>query len=115
LTDPPHQQRIVRRAEPDIVGKEGRSIDIVMPVNRVGAPKNRHLDRHVGRHRRTVVIVGLLQPVVDAGVHVHRRPRAAAVEDRPDVIAPHFVGGDRANVRLGDLPDLLLQSHAGDD
>ena len=105
----------MRGAEPDIVREERRAIDIVVPVDRVGAPDHRHLDRHVGRHRRAVIVVGQLQPVADAGVHVHARPGAAAVEDRAEIIAADIVGRDRADVGLGHLPDLLLERHSGDD
>ena len=115
VADPRHQRRIVRRAEPDVVREKRRAVDIVVAVDGVGAPDHRHLDRHVGRHRRAIIFVGQLQPVVDARVHVHRRPGAAAVEDRAEIIAANLVGRDRANVGLGDLPDLLLERHAGDD
>src|SRR5436190_1883923 len=45
-------------------------------------------------------------------MHVHRGPRAAAVEDRPDIILADLVRRDRPDVDLCDLPDLLFKSHA---
>ena len=113
--DPVHQLRIVRRAEPDVMREERRTVDIVMPVDRVHAPDHRHFHLHVGRHRGAVEFVRQFQPVVDAGMHVHRRPRTAAVEDRADIVFAHVVGRDRADVGLGDLADLLLERHALDD
>ena len=62
-----------------------------------------------------VEVVGQLQPVVDARVHVHARPGAAAVEDRADIVVADVVRRDRADVGLGHLPDLLLERHASDD
>ena len=105
----------MRRAEPDVVREKRRTVDVVVSVDGVGAPDHRDLDRHVGRHRRFVEFVGQLEPIVDAGMHVHARPGAAAVQDRADVILANLVGLDRPDVRLGHLPDLLLERHPSDD
>ena len=105
----------MRRAEPDVVRKHRRAVDIVVAVDRVGSPDHRDLDRHVGRHRRVVISLRQREPVGHARVFVLARPGAAAVEDRAEIIAPHIVGSDRPDVGLGHLPDLLLERHSGDD
>ncbi|KIU01475.1 hypothetical protein QU38_01425, partial [Staphylococcus aureus] len=62
-------------------------------------------------------VIGVRQrgPVGDGRVLPHPRPGAAAVEDRSDVVAAHFVRRDRADVRLSHLADLLLERHAAHD
>ena len=114
-TDACHQCRIMRCAEPDVVGEKRRAVDIAVAVHRVGAPDDRYLDRHVGRHGCAVEFVRQFQPVLDTGVHVHARPGAAAIEDRTDVVAAYVIRSDRADIGLGHLPDLLLQRHSRDD
>ena len=74
--------------------EERRAVDIVVPVDRVRAPDDRHLDRHVGRHGRA----GRIRPTASASPrHWHacscpaRRRRhsgsnrCSSGEPRPDV------------------------------
>ena len=115
VADARQQRRIVRRAETDVVREERRAVDVVVAVDRVGAPDDRDLDRHVGRHRRVVEALRQCEPVGHARVLAVARPGAAAIEDRAEIVAPDIVRSDRPDVGLGHLPDLLLERHSGDD
>ena len=113
--DPLDQIGIVRRAQPDIVREHRCPHHIVVAMNRVGAPDQRDLHRHVGGQRRLRIGIGQTGPVGQAGVLVHPRPGPAAVQDRTDVVLAHLIGRDRADFGLGHLPDLLLQRHPRHD
>ena len=113
LADPPDQVGVARGAQADVVRIEGGADDVVVAVHRVDAEQDG--DRGVARsglggdgaegpgqldpflRRRPIVAIG-------AGV--------AAGQDGAERIAPQVVRGDRADVALDGLADLLLQAHA---
>ena len=110
-----HQLRIARCAQSDIVREQRSARHVVVAMDRVGPPHDRHLDRHVGLHRRVVVRLRQCQPFLRARRLVPVRPAAAAIEHRAQIIFGHV--GRRGGLDLGlrHLADLLGQRHLADD
>ena len=112
--DPPHQARVVRGAEADVVGEERGAEHVAVPVDRVDPPHDGDLHLAVGRERRVPVGVGEREPGGWRRVLVVVGPRAATVQHRADVILAHLGRGDALDLRLRHLADLLGESHARD-
>ncbi len=114
--DTTDQRRIMRGAEPYVVGKQRSAEDIVVAMHRVYRPHQRDADMVRARIDRGLPI-GLdhVHPVLDGGVLVALRERAAAILDAADMIVADIVGRDPADFWLERLADLLLQRHLLED
>ena len=110
-----HQLRVARRAQADVVREQGGAEHVVVAMDGVRAPHDRHLDRHVGGHRGLVVALRQRQPFGRLGMLVPIRPAAAAVEHRTEVIALDVFRRGALDLGLGHLADLLRQRHLADD
>ena len=106
---------VVRGTQADVVREDGRAVHVAVAMHGIGPPDHRHGDLRIGRHGCVVISVRQLDPILHLGPLVHRRPGAAAIEHRADVVRAHFGGRDRLDFRLHHLADLLLQRHAGQD
>ncbi len=116
LADLAQQFVVARRAEADIVRKDRGADDVGIAVDRIRTPDDG--DRDVaGRyiHRRGVEFVGGFQPFWRQGTIIAMRAGIAAVENGAEMIRPHIVGRHRSDVGLGDLPDLFLDGHPGEN
>jgi hypothetical protein len=107
------QLRIARRAEADIVREHGGAEDVVVAVDGIRAPDHRHLDRHVGRHRRVVEGV---RPAPASRPRARACRCSASCRRRSGPSQDNTCGrrpASRLDLGLGHLADLLLQRHAG--
>ena len=107
-----HQPGVAGGAETDVVGEDGGAEDVAVAVHGVDAVEDG--DRpalQAARRRRLPVVVGHGDPV---GGPVGSRRRAAAAEDRAQVVVPDLLGRDAQTLGLGHLPDLLVQAHAAE-
>jgi hypothetical protein len=116
LADPADQLRVASGAEADVVREDSGTDDVGVAVDRIDAEDQRDLEiagpvfhRHGAESARGVDPVLPRRLVVLAD-----RARIAAGENRTQRIFAQIVGPDRADVALDHLPDLLLDSHPGD-
>src|SRR5690606_13272667 len=109
LADPALQLDVAGRAQADVVREQGGADHVALAVHGVDAPDDRdRLAAAGGVHRRLPEGVGQLQPLFRPGVVLAARIGAAAGEDRTEAVLAHVLRGDRGDVALDDLPDLLL-------
>ncbi len=114
-TDPLDQGRIVGGAQADIVRKQRRAVDIVVAVDSVRRPDQRDRGLLARPYRHLIIGLDQIDPILDGGMLVAARDRAAAVFDRADMILRDFLGLDRLPFRLDDLADLFFNRHGGND
>ena len=94
--------------------KQGGTIDVVVAVHGVGRPDQGYGDILAGYDGRLVIGLDQVKPILDGGMLVASRYRAAAVFDRADVVLGHFLGRDCLPFRLDYLTNLLLDAHLGE-
>ena len=114
VADATHQVGIARRAEADIVGKDGRADDIGVSVDGIGAPdrRDRGLAIRQGGGRCVPHFVGEAQPLAGGCEFLAIGATIAAVQIAAPAILAHFLRGDRIDLRLDQLGDLVFQRHA---
>ena len=113
--DAANHRRIMRRAEPDIVRKDGGAGDVVMAVNGIDAEDDRNRDA-IGRRPFRDIAEGphQLVPVSRARALIAIGATIAARQDRTERIGGEIFGFDGADIGLHQLADLLLQAHPRD-
>ncbi len=116
LADTPDQVRIIGSAKADVVRKECRTHDVVVAVDRIGAPEDRNpCPAPAGVDAGFIELVRQRKPGLRRGVVVAARRGIAAIQYRTQIVSGGLCGCDRRDIGLDDLTDLLLQRHAGQE
>ena len=113
LADAADELRIVRRSEPDVVGEERGTGNVVVAVDCVRAPQQRQGNRG-GGDRGVIEPVCEPQPLTRCRELVVAGRGVAAVEDGTEGIVPQIIRSDAADISLDKLTYLLRRRQAGE-
>ena len=103
-------------AQCDIVRKQRRPHHVAHPVDRIGAPHNRHIHFAIAAVGRGIKkTIGQRHPVGRFCVAIIIGHRAAPVEHRAKVIVFDILRGNLLDFRLNHLPDFFLNAHLRQD
>jgi hypothetical protein len=110
----PHERRVTRGAEPDVVGEDGGAVHVPVAVDGVDAVDQRDLQR--GGQGGSLVAVDHVGPGCR---RVRRRHRASAGQHAAKPVVGDLVqvvrGVDRGALGLRHLADLLVQGHPAEE
>ena len=117
FADPADEIGVARRAQADVVRKDGRPHDIGVAVHRIGAPHGRDDGFFACQrlYRGEIHFVGKAQPLRSGGEFIAIGAAVSAIEIAAEAIAAHVVRSEGPDLRLDQLRNLAFEAHPSDE